>query len=238
MLRALTICFLWCCCLACNSLSSDNSTVPNIAAFPVAIPTPELMPAVQLPPPLPPIDYDTTLWSEMIRLDSSLVIDIRYATPNNFVDTAMYDCGRCFLRPVVAQAVLAAHHDLQSQGYKLLLLDCYRPLPVQWRLWRKVPDPRFVTDPNKGSMHNRGAAIDLTLADGQGRELDMGTPYDFFGQEAYPAYTQLPDTILQRRKLLSETMTRYGFRAIRTEWWHFAFSGHGSVLSDWEWPCE
>ena len=66
----------------------------------------------------------------------------------------------------------------------------------------------------------------------------MGTPFDFFGPEAYPAYTKLPDSILQRRKLLSETMIRHGFRAIRTEWWHFAYTGGGNALADWEWNCE
>ncbi|MCB0631397.1 MAG: M15 family metallopeptidase, partial [Lewinella sp.] len=169
-----------------------------------------------------------------MRLDTAFVIDLRYATDNNFVDTIMYDCGRCFLRPRVAQAVLEAQKELQEQGYRLMMLDCYRPRPVQWRLWKKVPDPRFVSDPIKGSMHNRGAAVDLTLADADGHELDMGTPFDFFGPEAYPAYTAFPDSILERRKLLSETLTRHGFRAIRTEWWHFAFVGGGYALADWE----
>ncbi|PHN07452.1 hypothetical protein CRP01_07275 [Flavilitoribacter nigricans DSM 23189 = NBRC 102662] len=173
----------------------------------------------------------------MIRLDSSFVIDLRYATDSNFVDTIMYECGRCFLRPAVARAVLAAQEELRPQGYRLMMLDCYRPRPVQWRLWNKVPDPRFVSDPRKGSMHNRGAAVDLTLADPDGNELDMGTPFDFFGPEAYPAYTKHPDSILARRKLLSETMIRHGFRAIRTEWWHFAYTGRGNALADWEWDC-
>lgn len=226
-------------CLACNLLPTNAPSPPALSAFPVAE-TPPAVPqlVVDTIPAPPPIDYDTTQWTELIRLDSSFVIDVRYATNNNFVDTIMYDCGRCFLRPAVARAVLAAQEELRPQGYRLMMLDCYRPRPVQWRLWNKVPDPRYVSDPRKGSMHNRGAAVDLTLADPSGRELDMGTPFDFFGPEAYPAYTKLPDSILQRRKLLSETMIRHGFRAIRTEWWHFAYTGGGNALADWEWNCE
>lgn len=223
-------------CIACNQAPVNSG--PEVAAFPVAS-SPPIEPQIEkdtIPPP-PPIDYDTSQWTELIRLDSAFVIDLRYATDNNFVDTVMYDCGRCFLRPAVARSVLAAHEELKAQGYRLMMLDCYRPRPVQWRLWNKVPDPRYVSDPRKGSMHNRGAAVDLTLADPEGNELDMGTPFDFFGREAYPAYTQFPDSILERRKLLSETMLRHGFRAIRTEWWHFAYTGGGNALADWEWAC-
>lgn len=235
-MRALTFCLLALTLYACLPTETPPIEAPILAAFPVP-PKPEPVPEDTLPV-LPPIDYDTTAWTELIRLDPDFVIDVRYATDSNFVDTIMYECGRCFLRPKVAQAVLAAHEDLKELGYRLLLLDCYRPRPVQWRLWNKVPDPRYVSDPRKGSMHNRGAAVDLTLADTTGRELDMGTPFDFFGQEAYPAYTGHPDSILQRRKLLSETMIRHGFRAIRTEWWHFAYVGGGYALADWEWPCD
>lgn len=237
-MKNICIFFLFLSSFGCNLAPSGNHTTPNISAFPLVSGQPVVPQVVKdtLPAP-PPIDYDTSQWTELIRLDSTFVIDLRYATDSNFVDTIMYDCGRCFLRPAVAQAVLAAQQELRPQGYRLMMLDCYRPRPVQWRLWNKVPDPRFVSDPRKGSMHNRGAAVDLTLADPDGNELDMGTPFDFFGPEAYPAYTQHPDSILERRKLLSETMLRHGFRAIRTEWWHFAFTGGGNALADWEWEC-
>lgn len=224
--------------ISCDQLPSANYSEPDIDAFPIAIQAPVIQQLVQDTLPVrPQIDYDTSQWTELIRLDSSFVIDLRYATDSNFVDTIMYECGRCFLRPAVAMAVFEAQATLRPLGFRLMLLDCYRPRPVQWRLWNKVPDPRYVSDPRKGSMHNRGAAVDLTLADLDGNELDMGTPFDFFGPEAYPAYTQHPDSILERRKLLSETMIKHGFRAIRTEWWHFAFTGGGNTLADWEWDC-
>ena len=136
------------------------------------------------PPPLSRLDYDTTQWADIALLDSTILIDMKYATTDNFVQEQMYECGRCFLRPEVAKAVVAAQHELRQQGLGLKMLDCYRPRPIQWKLWEKAPDPRYVSDPRKGSMHNRGAAVDLTLVETSGRELDMGTPYDFFGPEA------------------------------------------------------
>ncbi len=182
-------------------------------------------------------DYDTIEWADLHYLDTTIQIDMRYATEDNFVKAKMYECSRCFLRPKVAKAVMAVQENLQTKGFGLKMLDCFRPRPIQWKLWEKVPDPRFVSDPRKGSMHNRGAAVDLTLVDAAGNELDMGTPFDFFGPEAYPAYTHLPDSILERRRLLTTTMEAYGFRGIRTEWWHFYYLGPTYELSDMLWKC-
>ncbi|MCO6478196.1 MAG: M15 family metallopeptidase [Phaeodactylibacter sp.] len=197
-----------------------------------ALPTPaEKAAPLNLP------DYDTSQWTDLARLDPTIIIDMRYATENNFVGEKMYECGRCFLRPEVARAVAAAHREFQQQGLSIKMLDCYRPRPVQWKLWEKVPDRRYVSDPRKGSMHNRGAAVDITLADSTGRQLDMGTSYDFFGPEAHPSYQNLPDAVLANRALLRETMIRHGFRPTRTEWWHYSFRGKSYKLSDMLWKC-
>lgn len=188
-------------------------------------------------PALPPVDYDTTAWAELIRLDPSLVLDLKYATNDNFVSEQMYDCGRCFLRPPAAAAVVRAHQQLQKEGLGIKLFDCYRPRPIQWKLWEKVPNPRYVADPRKGSMHNRGAAVDLTLVDAEGRELDMGTAFDFFGPEASPEYTALPDSVLQNRARLRAALMAEGFKPIRSEWWHFSYSGPNYELADMLWNC-
>ncbi|MEL7020839.1 MAG: M15 family metallopeptidase [Bacteroidota bacterium] len=185
---------------------------------------------------LPP-DYDTSEWTDVARLDSTILMDIRYATSNNFVEMQMYECGRCFLRPEVANAIHQAHQRLQQQGLGLKMYDCYRPRPIQWKLWEKVPDPRYVSDPRKGSMHNRGAAVDLTIVDKDGNELDMGTDFDFFGRRAYTTNTALPPEILNNRKLLQNTLVDVGFRYIRTEWWHFAYTRKRYALSDMLWNC-
>ncbi|MEY4134847.1 MAG: D-alanyl-D-alanine dipeptidase [Saprospiraceae bacterium] len=180
---------------------------------------------------------DTTQWLEITRIDASIRLDIRYATRNNFVGAQMYECARCFLRPAVARALVEVHKELRKKGLGLKLYDCYRPHAVQWALWKKVPNPQYVADPRKGSMHNRGSAIDLTLVDANGQELDMGTPYDFFGQEAYIDYTNLPKKVLENRKTLQSAMIAKGFRTTRTEWWHFSFTKAAYPISDMQWPC-
>jgi zinc D-Ala-D-Ala dipeptidase len=183
-------------------------------------------------------DYDTTEWAELTRLDPTIGLDLRYATTNNFVKAKMYDCGRCFLRPAVARAVVVAHRKLRQQGLGLKMFDCYRPRPTQWKLWEIVPDPQYVADPREGSMHNRGAAADLTIVDSAGRELNMGTGFDFFGEEAHHDYLALPDSVLQNRKLLRNKMEENGFRHTRTEWWHYSYLPESFPIAGWVWLCE
>jgi D-alanyl-D-alanine dipeptidase len=213
---------------------------------PTRPPTPK-MPAI-LPPPavdtLPaPVekkrvpDYDTTEWTDVALADSSILLDLKYATTGNFVETQLYDCPRCLLRPEAANALIKAHRELKEKGYGFKMYDCYRPRPIQWKLWEKVPDRRYVADPRKGSMHNRGAAVDLTLTDSTGLELDMGTPFDFFGKKAYHAYLDLPEEVLKRRALLKTTMERHGFQSTKTEWWHYAYVRRNYALSDYVWDC-
>ncbi len=222
-------------------ISCTNKKVPDIAPLAQSAPavrtvtTPQKIPAekVKVSP-----DYDTTQWTELYRLDSSIIILMKYATTDNFVKEKMYPCSRCFLRPEVAQQIVKIQKELQEKGYGLKMLDCFRPKPIQQQLWDKVPDARYVTPPKKGSMHNRGLAVDLTLVDSNGHECNMGTPYDYFGEKAYPAYANLPDSVLSLRKLLSSTMTRHGFKAIRTEWWHFYYSGTSYPISSMVWACK
>lgn len=187
--------------------------------------------------PTKAISPDSSQWIELIQLDSSIRLDIRYATANNFVKTPMYPCAKCYLKPAVAKAIVRAHQYLQKKGLGLKMFDCYRPLSVQWNLWKKVPDARYVADPRKGSMHNRGSAVDLTIVDNQGRELDMGTPYDYFGVEAYTDNQNLAQKVLANRKLLQDALIAQGFRMIRTEWWHFSYTGASYPISDMTWKC-
>ncbi len=170
--------------------------------------------------------------SECIRLD------IRYATAHNFTKKKIYPCGRCFLKEEAVTALNQVARQLEQQGYGLLLFDCYRPLPAQWKLWEIVSDPRYVADPRKGSMHNRGIAVDLTLYDlHTGKAIDMGTPYDFFGPQAHSNCTDLPEQVLQHRKILAQAMKSAGFEGIATEWWHFSLRQVQAPLAQWEWIC-
>ena len=136
------------------------------------------------------------------------------------------------------QSQINHQNQLKKEGLGLKMFDCYRPRPIQWKLWKKVPDPRYVADPRKGSMHNRGAAIDLTIVDSNGEELDMGTDFDFFGQEAYHTYTKHPQKIMGNRNKLKSIMEANGFRSIRTEWWHYSYKLKSYAISDWVWNCD
>lgn len=176
-------------------------------------------------------------FTDISTLDPTIKLDIRYATTNNFTKSKIYDCPRCLLRPEAAEAIVKANKALKAKGYALKMFDCYRPRPYQQRLWDKVPNPDYVTPPAKGSMHSRGAAVDLTIVDAQGRELEMGTPYDFFGVEAHTDYTKLPAKVLENRALLRTTLEAAGFKGIRTEWWHFSYQKRNYALSDYLWPC-
>jgi D-alanyl-D-alanine dipeptidase len=176
-------------------------------------------------------------FADLAELDNRIRLDIRYATANNFTHSKIYDCPRCLLRPEAAAALADAHKALQRKGYGFKMFDCYRPRPYQQRLWDKVPNPDYVTPPAKGSMHSRGAAVDLTIVDAAGKELDMGTPYDFFGRAAHTDHQDLPAKVLENRKLLRETLEAYGFKGIRTEWWHFSYQAKDYPLSDYVWPC-
>lgn len=182
-------------------------------------------------------DYDTTMWADIGLVDTTIMLDIKYATTDNFVKEKMYNCGRCFLRPAPAKLILQAHKKLQERGYGLKLFDCYRPKPFQEKLWKKVPNASYVTPPWKGSMHNRGAAIDLTIVDEKGKELDMGTPYDFFGEQAHHTYTKHNAQIAANRKLLKELMESLDLKPIRTEWWHYSYQKEKYEISEMIWKC-
>ncbi len=181
---------------------------------------------------------DADAFRDVTALDPSIRLDIRYATDNNFTKAKIYDCPRCLLRPEAAAAIVKANSLLKAKGMSLKMFDCYRPRPYQQRLWDKVPNPNYVAPPAKGSMHSRGAAVDLTIVDAKGKELNMGTGYDFFGVEAHSDNMNLPAEVLKNRRLLRETMEAVGFKGIRTEWWHFSYRGKVFPFSDYVWPCK
>lgn len=190
---------------------------------------------------IPKFDYDSTLWLDLADLDPTIVMDLRYATTNNFVGEAMYECGRCFMRPNAAKALVAVHKELQTKGLGLKMFDCYRPRPIQQKLWDKVPDPKYVARPWKGSEHNKGVAVDLTIVDADGNQLDMGTKYDYFGKEGHTYYSDFenPD-VVKNRQLLRRTLRKYGYQHIRTEWWHYSYKDTvvSRKISDMLWECE
>lgn len=158
-------------------------------------------------------------------LDTTIVLDIRYATSNNFTHTVLYPAAKAKLRRVAAESLVSVQKELRSQGLGLKIYDGYRPLAIQYKLWEIVPNPDFVADPKKGSRHNRGAAVDLTIIDSLGNELEMPTGYDDFTEKASHEYMDLPEQAISNRAVLLEVMTRHGFQPIKSEWWHYDFRG-------------
>ncbi len=152
----------------------------------------------------------------------TLVEDMRYATTNNFLHAAVYVDTRCLLKPSVAAKLAIAVRILNERrpGFRLNVWDCYRPRAVQYKMWKVFPDARYVADPKKGSRHNTGNAVDLTIVDGLGYEVEMPTEFDNFTRKAWPNAPTTP-AAAGNRALLRDVMMKAGFKPIATEWWHF-----------------
>ena len=148
------------------------------------------------------------------------VIDIRYATKDNFTGDVLYPKAVCKLRRAVAERLAKAAERLRAQDRRLLIWDCYRPLSIQKILWERVPDPRYVADPKKGSRHNRGAAVDVALVNKDGSVVVLPTKFDEFTKAAHRK-TALAGKAGVEAKRLSAAMLAAGFTPMATEWWHF-----------------
>ncbi len=158
------------------------------------------------------------------QIDPSISLDVRYATEQNFTGKVLYKSSRVYLIKEVAEQLVKVNQYLKD-NYKLQIkiYDGYRPLSVQKKMWEIIPDERYVANPSKGSRHNRGCAVDLTLIDSTGNELDMGTPYDDFTEKSHIDFKELPEHVLNNRKILREAMMKFGFIPLQTEWWHFDY---------------
>lgn len=154
-------------------------------------------------------------------ISPTIVLDIRYATVNNFTRKQLYPQARCLLRAAVAQKLARVQADLEQRGLGLKVYDCYRPLSVQRQMWKLVPDTRYVANPATGSRHNRGSAVDVTLVDRAGKELEMPTDFDDFTEQAHINYPGVSAAAQKNRQLLEQVMTKQGFIPLPTEWWHF-----------------
>lgn len=178
-------------------------------------------------------------------LSSTISVDMPYATANNFTGVQLYSRNICLLRPAVAQAIVRAQRDFVARGYRIKMLDCYRPKSVSLAMWQAGEDHnrtcralgrdclRSGCDPSRAnclwepltnymsraSKHNRGATVDLTIVHLMGRPVDMGTRFDFFGPEARTS--NATGTALANRMLLKRVMARHGFFNYYREWWHY-----------------
>ncbi|MGJ7031501.1 M15 family metallopeptidase [Niabella hirudinis] len=179
-------------------------------------------------------DYRNTIRqnadNRLVELKShipGLVYDLRYATTHNFMHRMMYPrhTAITFLRKPAAEALATVQKELNREGLGLKIFDAYRPFSVSEKFWELVKDERYVANPAKGSNHNRGTAVDLTLIDLKtGRELPMGTGFDNFTDSAHHSFTALPPQVLRNRGQLKSIMQRYGFNPLDSEWWHYTYA--------------
>jgi len=163
---------------------------------------------------------------ELVKLDPTIKLDVRYATTNNFLGTPVYTQARAFLERPAAQALVLANQQLRKQGYGLIIHDGYRPWYVTKIFWDATPDgkKKFVANPAEGSKHNRGCAVDLSLYDLKtGEEVQMPSGYDEMTDRAYADYPGGTADERARRALLREAMEKEGFKVIPDEWWHFDY---------------
>ncbi len=158
-----------------------------------------------------------------------LVVDLRYGGANNFMQHRLYPAGaRAWLRKSAADSLAVIQKELKEKGAGLKIFDAYRPWSITDMMWEKVKDDRYAADPRKGSNHNRGVAVDLTIIDLKtGKEWEMGTGFDNFSDTAHHAFAQLPVDVLQHRIFLKTMMEKHGFKALDTEWWHYSLKNAG-----------
>jgi zinc D-Ala-D-Ala dipeptidase len=177
------------------------------------------------------------LWAEVDFEASGMIDRMAYADTANFMHTKIYPCARCFLRPEVAEALEKANEIAKDKGFKLVLYDCYRPYSFQKVMYDIVNDPQYVAPPGKGSNHNRGAAVDITLADENGILLDMGGAFDDFTELSHYDNDAVSKAGRKNRKILRKIMTKAGFRPLESEWWHFDYKKKRYDTADFKWDC-
>jgi zinc D-Ala-D-Ala dipeptidase len=162
---------------------------------------------------------------DLQKIIPSITLDLRYGSTNNFMKRIMYtgQPAYTFSRLSAAKALLNVQNDLNKLGYGLKIFDAYRPYFVTEKFWELVHDDRYVADPKKGSGHNRGIAVDLTIINlATKQELKMPTGFDNFTDSAHHDFMNLSEEVLMNRKLLKQTMEKYGFDSFPTEWWHYS----------------
>jgi D-alanyl-D-alanine dipeptidase len=182
--------------------------------------------ALAATPPVEQGDFRKSDLVELVTLDPTIKLDIRYATTHNFLGTPLYSQARAFLQRPAAEALVRVQKSLAKEGYGLLVHDAYRPWYVTKIFWDATPPEKhdFVADPAAGSRHNRGCAVDLTLYTlRDGRPVEMPSLYDEMSERAYPTYGGGPEPPRRLRELLRRHMEAEGFSVYPYEWWHYDY---------------
>lgn len=175
--------------------------------------------------------------NELVDLEDfipGIILDIRYATENNFTGEKVYEQAKAYVRWPVAQSLKFVNEELIKRNYALKIYDAYRPYSATVLFYEIYKDTTYVASPWSGSRHNRGAAVDVSIVDLEtGEEIQMPTAFDDFTEVAHPGHMDLPENVIQNRQLLITIMQQHGFRVYHSEWWHFDFMGwEGYPLMD------
>ncbi len=166
--------------------------------------------------------------SDLKKKVPGIMFDLRYATTHNFMHRKLYpSITDSWMRLAAADSLAVIQKEFGSMALGLKVFDAYRPYSVTAAMWETVKDDRYAADPRKGSGHNRGIAVDLTLVDlSTSRELDMGTGFDDFSDTTHHDFKALPQNVLHNRSLLKNMMMKHGFKPLETEWWHYSLAGN------------
>lgn len=179
-----------------------------------------------------------TEWVEIKESVHEIRLNLVYSDTSNFTHVKLYPCARCYLRKETAAALVKASLIAKNKGYRLRIFDCYRPYSVQVKMFELIGDERYVAKPGKGSMHNKGCAVDLSLDQPDGKPVDMGTAFDDFSDKASYSYPLLSVEQKRMRSLLREVMTESGFKPYEAEWWHFNYFKTDYPVADFKFNCD
>jgi D-alanyl-D-alanine dipeptidase len=150
-----------------------------------------------------------------------IVLDLRYATTNNLTGRTLYPEAKAYLRQETIRKLRRVARKLEEEGYRLVLWDAWRPASAQRALWQAKPDGKFLTPPSKISRHRRGTSVDLSLADKEGKILEMPSGFDEFNAKADEDFSDVPKEAAQRARILRNAMFEAGFSGVPDEWWHY-----------------
>lgn len=183
-------------------------------------------------------DLPDSIFVKIDLVDLQIINQMVYATDQNFTHQIIYPCAACYLRNEVAYSLIKVQALAMKQKLRLIVFDCYRPLKYQQKMFDLVQDPNYVANPQKGSKHNRGTAVDVGLADMDGHALDMGTEFDDFTDKSHYQAEGLTTEQIKNRKILRDLMLAAQFEPYEKEWWHFNHANSIFPLSNFQWECQ
>ncbi len=193
-------------------------------------------PSEELPEPS---DRISSSWHEINFEQNGYIDSMAYAKSNNFTEQIIYPCARCFTRTEVAEALEKARIEAAKINLQLVLFDCYRPSKFQQKMFDIIGDPRYVAEPKQGgSMHNKGLALDIALADAKGNLLEFGGDFDEFTERSHLNFEGLDSLAKFNRGLLKNLMLEAGFSSYEFEWWHYNYDQVDYAMEDFVWECD